>query len=302
MGITLKEPNSKLQRWKIKLSEYDYTVVYKKGEINRNADALSRVEIHYQEEEASTTPQVTNEELEETFNALGTTEITSEDVDRVLQTLTEESDNGGLQMQTSQEELDNILTMIEIDKKTPKSGPSKQPKPIASTPSPKPGPSKPAEIRKTNYSDSLHSNANEEPKSTIPIVEMPIDTQKIQIFIEEHIYPAEVFFDTDNNNKMIYQAKVNKERIAQDLLQLVKDIMPQGNYYIYTSDSIYKELCKVYTEHFTNNGPKIYRCMYRVRIVKDAAEKLEIIMLHHEGKTDHRGIEETLQQIGRRYY
>ncbi|KAK9701820.1 hypothetical protein QE152_g30321 [Popillia japonica] len=38
---TLKEPNSKLQRWKIKLSEFDYTVVYKKGKINRNADALS---------------------------------------------------------------------------------------------------------------------------------------------------------------------------------------------------------------------------------------------------------------------
>ncbi|KAK9704397.1 hypothetical protein QE152_g28352 [Popillia japonica] len=71
---------------------------------------------------------------------------------RVLQTLTEESDNRDLQIQTSQEELDEILTMLEIDKKTPKSGPSKQPKPIAST-SPKPGPSKPAEIRKTNYSD-----------------------------------------------------------------------------------------------------------------------------------------------------
>ncbi|KAK9692772.1 hypothetical protein QE152_g34929 [Popillia japonica] len=232
----------------------------------------------YQEEQASTTPQITSEELEETFNALGTTEITSEDVDRVLQTLTEESDNRGLQIQTSQE-------------RKLQSQPSKQRKPIASTLSPKPGPSKPAEIRKTNYSDSLHSNANEKPKSTIPIVQMPIDTQKIQIFIEEHIYPAEVFFDADNG-KMIYRAKVNKERIAQDLLQLVKDIMPQGNYYIYTSDSIYKELCKVYTEHFTNNGPKIYRCIYRVRIVKDAAEKLEIIMLHHEGKTNHRGIEE----------
>ncbi|KAK9693512.1 Integrase core domain [Popillia japonica] len=82
---------------------------------------------------------------------------------------------------------------------------------------------------------------------------MPIDTQKIQIFIEDHIYPAEVFFDTDNG-KMIYQAKVNKERMAEDLLQLVKDIMPQGNYYIYTSDSIYKELY-VYIEFESSNKP-----------------------------------------------
>ena len=38
----LKDPNSRLGRWKIKLSEYDYTIVYKPGKINSNADALSR--------------------------------------------------------------------------------------------------------------------------------------------------------------------------------------------------------------------------------------------------------------------
>ncbi|KAK9753108.1 hypothetical protein QE152_g3651 [Popillia japonica] len=127
-------------------------VVYKKGKINRKADELSRTEIHYQGEEASATPQITSEELEETVNALGATEITSEDVGRVLQT--EESDNRDLQIQPSQEELDDILTMLKIDKKTPKPEPSKQPKPTVNSPTPKPGPSKPAEIRKANYSDS----------------------------------------------------------------------------------------------------------------------------------------------------
>lgn len=38
--------NSRLTRWKIKLSEYDFTVEYKKGKSNTNADALSRIEIH----------------------------------------------------------------------------------------------------------------------------------------------------------------------------------------------------------------------------------------------------------------
>lgn len=47
--MNLKEPNSRLTRWKLKLSEYDFTVVYKKGQANTNADALSRVEIHNEE-------------------------------------------------------------------------------------------------------------------------------------------------------------------------------------------------------------------------------------------------------------
>lgn len=39
---SLKEPNSKLQRWKIKLNEYDYDIEYIKGKTNA-ADALSRL-------------------------------------------------------------------------------------------------------------------------------------------------------------------------------------------------------------------------------------------------------------------
>lgn len=44
--MNLKEPNLRMTRWRLRLSEYDYTVQYKKGKININADALSRVEIH----------------------------------------------------------------------------------------------------------------------------------------------------------------------------------------------------------------------------------------------------------------
>lgn len=38
----LKDPVSRLARWKIKLSEFDYEIIYKPGRINSNADALSR--------------------------------------------------------------------------------------------------------------------------------------------------------------------------------------------------------------------------------------------------------------------
>lgn len=47
--MNIKEPNSRLTRWRLRLSEYDYTVVYKPGKSNTNADALSRIEIHNEE-------------------------------------------------------------------------------------------------------------------------------------------------------------------------------------------------------------------------------------------------------------
>ena len=37
-----KDPTSKLMRWRIRLNEYDYNIVYKPGKANSNADALSR--------------------------------------------------------------------------------------------------------------------------------------------------------------------------------------------------------------------------------------------------------------------
>lgn len=40
--FSLKEPNSRLIRWRLKLEEYDYDIAYKKGVKNTNADALSR--------------------------------------------------------------------------------------------------------------------------------------------------------------------------------------------------------------------------------------------------------------------
>ena len=41
--FNVKDPGSRLMRWKLKLAEYDYTIEYKAGKTNKNADALSRM-------------------------------------------------------------------------------------------------------------------------------------------------------------------------------------------------------------------------------------------------------------------
>ena len=41
----IKDPNSKLTRWRVKLSEYDFDLKYIKGKENHVPDALSRIKL-----------------------------------------------------------------------------------------------------------------------------------------------------------------------------------------------------------------------------------------------------------------
>ena len=41
--MTIAEPSGRLMRWRLRLSEFDFAVLYKKGKINTQADALSRL-------------------------------------------------------------------------------------------------------------------------------------------------------------------------------------------------------------------------------------------------------------------
>jgi len=50
----VKEPNMKLQRWIIRLNEYDFKIEHIKGKPNFVADALSRVNIKDRSQEAAT--------------------------------------------------------------------------------------------------------------------------------------------------------------------------------------------------------------------------------------------------------
>jgi len=41
--VNVKDPGSRLMRWRIQLAEYDYEIVHERGSQNTNADALCRI-------------------------------------------------------------------------------------------------------------------------------------------------------------------------------------------------------------------------------------------------------------------
>lgn len=62
--FNLKEPNSKLVRWRLRLEVFDFTIVYKKGKQNLNADALSRIHLNvYENESVKNNPGDSNQTI-----------------------------------------------------------------------------------------------------------------------------------------------------------------------------------------------------------------------------------------------
>jgi len=43
--FNVKDPTSRLLRWRLKLEEYEYDIVYKRRSSNTNADVLSRIHV-----------------------------------------------------------------------------------------------------------------------------------------------------------------------------------------------------------------------------------------------------------------
>lgn len=73
---SIKDPSSRLWKWRTKLAEYEYEIHYKKGKLNSNADALSR--------NPPSTKEINNEELNTTEKSLCYPLIVNESSDESL--------------------------------------------------------------------------------------------------------------------------------------------------------------------------------------------------------------------------
>lgn len=67
---SIKEPNSKLTRWKLHLAAYDFDIIYKNGKQNSNADALSRIKLNILNHDNSSIMVNLDSDSEETLSAI----------------------------------------------------------------------------------------------------------------------------------------------------------------------------------------------------------------------------------------
>ncbi|KAK9752582.1 hypothetical protein QE152_g4154 [Popillia japonica] len=142
------------------------------------------------------------------------------------------------------------------------------------------------------------------PPNSIPIQEEVINNKQQQIHVKTvHINPQPVKF-TIKDEKTIYRIQIPKT----DNSKLIQDFMkgylqPNRKYYImFDLEETYKQFCREYCKLFGQNGPEIIRCTKELEVVEDEEKRNELIKNHHEGKTNHRGITETISYLQRRYY
>lgn len=115
--MSLKEPNSKLVRWRLKLEEYDYTIEYKPGKINNNADALSRIplEVHVNEAENTSTTTDDSDGNNSDNMSVNATIDDNDNMSTVETVHSAESDNFGL-IPISQSSLNKFKNQFIISK------------------------------------------------------------------------------------------------------------------------------------------------------------------------------------------
>ena len=225
--MNLKEPNSRLTRWRLRLSEYDFTVTYKKGKYNTNADALSRVEIY-------------NEELDSIID-----------------------------------ELCSVMG----------------------------NPSETAPINNSS-TDTVHTSI-EHPILEVPITDEPLNKFHRQIsltIVSDVTRRPTVTKPFETHTRIAIQ--LSESNLENDVINAVKEyVNPKVKTAIIINPPLlmYK-IIPIIQEKFKSSSMNLVLTKTELENVKQYLQQQEIIKNYHDGKTNHRGINECYLALSRKYY
>ncbi|GJQ71853.1 hypothetical protein Trydic_g14250 [Trypoxylus dichotomus] len=152
--------------------------------------------------------------------------------------------------------------------------------------------------------DTVNSNVEDGPPKSIPIQDEAINNKQQQIYVKTvHINPQPVKI-TIKDGKTIYHIQIAKKENSQLIQDFMKGyLQPKRKHYImFDLEETYKQFCREYCNLFGQNGPEIIRCTKQLEVIEEEEERNRLIKNHHEGKTNHRGVTETLSYLQRRYY
>nr|CAH7755991.1 unnamed protein product [Callosobruchus chinensis] len=256
--FSVKDPSSKLLRWRLKLEEHDFDIVYKKGTLNKNADFLSRIETNANETNDSVPTVLADyiKQFNEKFNR--------------------EQNNPGPST-SIQPCFDNRSILAEPnDLDHPRNA-------------------------EEDNDQTIHSN-HENPLINIPIIDTPVNFGKNQIIISEvNFDPADPIIVNLHKNKQRISVQISKNNFENDTIQFLKAyIVPKIKYNLYFEDPVYEKFSVIVQKYFKNSQINFVRCTKKLIDVTDQDEILDVIKNYHEGKTNHRGLDEN--RIKNTYY
>lgn len=262
--FNLKDPSSKLLRWRMKLEEYDYQIIYKKGKLNTNADALSRIEIHAKEtsgEKSDISPLV-----------------------RYIEEFNKELENGN-DNPTENENMDQISIIAQPDQDRQDQLDNDAP-----------GNNDNGTIHSNDEEDPIvgipiiESAVNYGANQVIisQVFHSPAKTKRIILF----------------EKKRRFIVQLSEDNFDNDVVQFIKEhIVPDKLYSLYFENpDTYEPFCEVVRKNFKWPSLRFKRCLIKLIDVTEKTEIPDIIRNYHESKTNHRGIEETEKRIKDKYY
>ena len=259
----LKDGSSKLLRWRIRLEEFDFKIIYKKGKLNTNADALSRIELHTKETD-------------------GFKNLVSyiDDFNKQL-----EKEKNVNNTQNNEDELD-LLSVVAL--------PDTESQNIDG-------------FQNDNIDDNetIHTNNEQDPIVGVPITESAVNYGANQIIVSQVLHsPAKTKQIILFEKKRRFIVQLSDNNFENDIMQFVKEhIIPNKLYSIYFENpNTYEPFCEVVRKNFKWPSLRFKRCLKKLIDVIDKPEIPNIIRNYHEGKTNHRGIDETECRIKEKYY
>lgn len=261
--FNLKDPSSKLVRWRIKLQEFDYQITYKKGKLNTNADALSRIELHTKD-----TANISNlvsyiEEFNRELEAESTPSITNDNPIR------------------NEENLDQISTMAQPDLEPPTVDvddadnetihTNDEQDPIVGVPI---------------IESAVNYGANQ--VIITSVMHSPAKTKRLILFEKKRRF-------------LVQLSENNFEHDIMQFVK--ENVIPGKLYSIYFENpDAYEPFCEIVRKNFKWPSIKMKRCLIKLIDVVNKIEISEVIKSYHESKTNHRGVEETDRRIKEKYY
>jgi len=282
----MKEPNTKILRWKLKLEEYDYEIIYKKGTHNTNADALSRI------------PKIDLNALENESTVNNPGEVDA-DILEFLKNLAENTNLGNPSIPPKDCNPQPTSTLPDND-----AMPSTSNVRILSDICIAPPTVEENDSSSNSSNETPHSVSNDDSLNNgIAILDEIINNKPNQIYISHNPHDnLEVTREHFEKHKILHVKlpRSNSKLIIDFLKEYTCDAK---SFYLYFYDNLlYDSFNKIYLKYFYSKNYKLIKCTKLVNSIREHDEKLLLIKQQHEGKCNHRGITETVEHLKRNYY